>query len=162
MMTIPLNDKQLDLLRYLYRQTGPALSDHLDGRVARGLRSRGMVEEKGGWLTLTDTGRPEFEKLRRGRVRNPPAEGGSPRQARAEAIIRAVEALELALPRGSEGMVGDMPAYSDDVLAGLRGFARRPPPRTGAERSLTQSRGDPGGPRCHLCVSASLREMIFF
>jgi len=61
MMTIPLNDKQLDLLRYLYRQTGPALSDHLDGRVVRALRSRGMVEEKGGWLTLTDTGRAEFK-----------------------------------------------------------------------------------------------------
>lgn len=125
MMTIPLNDKQLDLLRHLYRQTGPALVDHLDGRVVRALRSRGMVVEKGGWLSLTDAGRSEFEKVRRRRVTNPHAEGGTPRQARAEAIIRAVEALELALPRGSEVMVGDMPAYSDDVLAGLRGFARR-------------------------------------
>lgn len=124
MMTIPLNDKQLDLLRYLYRQTGPALSDHLDGRVVRALRSRGMVEEKGGWLSLTDTGRAEFEKVRRRRVSNPHVENGNPRQARAEAIIRAVESLELALPRGAEVMVGDMPAYSEDVLAGLRGFAR--------------------------------------
>ena len=124
-ITLPLNEKQVDLLRHLYRQTGPVLMDHLDGRVVRALRSRGFVQEKGEWLSLTDSGRAEFEKVRRRRVTNPHAEGGSPRQARAEAIIRAVEALELALPRGSEVMVGDMPAYSDDVLAGLRGFARR-------------------------------------
>src|SRR3954447_17176379 len=87
MMTIPLNDKQLDLLRYLYRQTGPALSDHLDGRVGRALRSRGMVEEKGGWLTLTAAGRARRERVPGRPVRSPQAEGGSPRQARAEAII---------------------------------------------------------------------------
>lgn len=121
----PLNEKQLDLIRHLYRQTGPVLVDHLDGRVVRALRSRGLVEEKSGWLSLTGDGRTEAEKLRRRRVVNPHSEGGSPRQARAEAIMRAVEALELALPRDAELMVGDMPAYADDVVAGLRGFARR-------------------------------------
>jgi hypothetical protein len=124
-LAVPLNEKQVDLLRHLYRQTGPVLSDHLDGRVVRALRSRGMVEEKGGWLTLTDSGRTEFEKLRRRRVASPHAEVASPRASRAEAIIRAVEALELALPRNAEVMVGDMPAYADDVVQGLRGYARQ-------------------------------------
>jgi DNA-binding MarR family transcriptional regulator len=124
--TVPLNEKQVDLLRHLYRQTGPVLVDHLDGRVVRALRSRGMVEEKGDWLSLTDAGRAEFEKLRRRRVANPhTVEAGSPRQARAEAIIRAVEALELALPRDAELKVGDMLTYADDVVESLRGFARQ-------------------------------------
>jgi hypothetical protein len=125
-MSTTLNDKQLDLLRHLYRQTGPVLVDHLDGRVVRALRSRDFVEEKNGWLGLTDAGRAEFEKVRRRRVATAHVvESGSPRKARAEAIIRAVEALELALPRDAELMVGDMPAYVDDVVAGLRGFARQ-------------------------------------
>lgn len=121
-----LNDKQVDLLRYLYRQTGPVPSAHLDGRVVRALRSRGLVEEKGEWVSVSDAGRNEFEKLRRRRVSSPHvAEGSSPRHARAEAIIRAVEALELALPRDAEVMVGDIPAYADDVVQGLRGYARQ-------------------------------------
>jgi len=126
-LVVPLNEKQVDLLRHLYRQTGPVLSDHLDGRVVRALRSRGMVEEKkGGWLTLTDAGRAEFEKVRRRRVASPhAAEVTNSRASRAEAIIRAIEALELALPRDAEVMVGDMPAYADDVVQGLRGYARQ-------------------------------------
>jgi len=124
-LTLPLNEKQVDLLRHLYRQTGPVLMDHLDGRVVRALRSRGLVHEKGEWLSLTDAGKAEFEKVRRRRVTSPHAEVGNPRQARVEAIIRAVEALELALPRDAELMVGDMPAYADDVVQGLRGFARQ-------------------------------------
>ena len=124
-LTLPLNEKQVDLLRHLYRQTGPGLMDNLDGRVVRALRSRGFVQEKGEWLSLTDAGRTEFEKVRRRRVVSPHAEVASPRHARAEAIIRAVEALELALPRDAELMVGDMPAYADDVVQGLRGFARQ-------------------------------------
>jgi len=129
MMTIDLNDKQLDLLRYLYRQTGPVPCDHLDGRVVRALKSRGLLEEKGDWISVSDAGRVEFEKVRRRRVANPHAMagngGGSPRNARAEAIIRAVEALELALPRDAELMVGDIPAYADDVVTALRGYARQ-------------------------------------
>lgn len=124
--TEKLNDKQVDLLRYLYRQTGPVPSAHLDGRVVRALRSRGLVEEKGEWVSVSDAGRTEFEKLRRRRVSSPHvAESGSPRHARAEAIIRAVEALELALPRDAEVKVGDMLAYADDVVQGLRGYARQ-------------------------------------
>jgi hypothetical protein len=127
-MTTDLNDKQLDLLRYLYRQTGPVPCDHLDGRVVRALKSRGFLEEKGDWISVSAAGRVEFEKARRRRVANPHAMsngGASPRNARAEAIIRAVEALELALPRDAELMVGDIPAYADDVVAGLRGYARQ-------------------------------------
>ncbi len=125
-MSIPLNDKQVDLLRHLYRQTGPVPSYHLDGRVVRALRSRDLIDDKNDWVSLTAAGRAEFEKLRRRRVASPHVvESGTPRQARAEAIIRAVEALELALPRDAELMVGDMPAYADDVVQGLRGFARR-------------------------------------
>jgi DNA-binding MarR family transcriptional regulator len=126
MNNIDLNEKQVDLLRYLYRQTGPVLGDHLDGRVVRALRSRDLVEERNGWVSLTGAGREQFERLRRRRISSPHVvESGSPRHARAEAIIRAVEALELALPRDAEVMVGDMPAYADDVVAGLRGFARQ-------------------------------------
>ncbi|HEX2204900.1 MAG TPA: hypothetical protein VHG91_16440 [Longimicrobium sp.] len=126
-MSNTLNEKQLDLLRYLFRQTGPVLEDHLDGRVVRALKSRDLVDEKGGWVSLSDAGRAEFERARRRRVANPHVgeAAGSARGARAEAIIRAVEALELALPRDAELMVGDMPAYVDDVVAGLRGYARR-------------------------------------
>lgn len=125
-LALPLNEKQVDLLRYLFRQTGPALSDHLDGRVVRALRSRGLVDEKGGWVSLTDAGRAEFEKARRRRVASPhAAEVSNSRASRAEAIIRAIEALELALPRDAEVMVGDMPAYADDVVQGLRGYARQ-------------------------------------
>jgi hypothetical protein len=130
-MSIPLNDKQVDLLRYLFRQTGPVPTDHLDGRVVRALMSRGLIEEKNDWIALSDAGRSEFEKMRRRRVSSARVtESGSPRQARAEAIIRAVEALELALPRDAELMVGDMPAYADDVVQSLRGFARRLATRT--------------------------------
>jgi hypothetical protein len=117
----------MDLLRYLYRQTGPVPCDHLDGRVVRALKSRGLLEEKGDWVSVSPAGRTEFERVRRRRVANPhaAASAGSPRSARAEAIIRAVEALELALPRDAELMVGDIPAYADDVVAGLRGYARQ-------------------------------------
>ena len=120
-----LNETQVDLLRHLYRQTGPVLSDHVDGRVIRALRSRGLVEEKGGWLGLTADGRSEFEKLRRRRVATHHSTDANPREARADAIFRAVEALELALPRDVEVMVGDMPAYADDIVQGLREYARR-------------------------------------
>jgi hypothetical protein len=95
--------------------------------VVRALKSRGLLEEKGDWISVSPSGRVEFEKVRRRRVANPHAMNGagSSRSARAEAIIRAVEALELALPRDAELMVGDIPAYADDVVAGLRGYARQ-------------------------------------
>ncbi len=123
----PLNDKQIDLLRHLYRQTGPVLADNLDGRVVRALRSRDLVHERNGWVSLSDAGREHFENVRRRRVHNPHAiahADSDPRSGRAAAIMKALDALELAVPRDAEVMVGDMPAYADDILTGLRRYAR--------------------------------------
>lgn len=53
-----------------------------------------------------------------------PRAGNSARGARSEAILRAVEVLEDALPRGAELMIAELPAYGDDVVAGLRRLAR--------------------------------------
>src|SRR3712207_8285845 len=55
----------------------PISEDHLDGRVVRALRSRDLVAEKSGWVSLTDTGRAEFEKVRRRRVASPHVAEGS-------------------------------------------------------------------------------------
>jgi len=121
-----LNEKQTDLLRYLSRQTGPVPVDHLDGRVVRALKSRQLIDERNGWVSVSNEGRTEFEtKIRRRRAFSPHAGEGGTRSARAEAIRRAVEALEMALPRDAELMVGEMPAYADDVTESLRRFARR-------------------------------------
>jgi type II secretory pathway predicted ATPase ExeA len=121
-----LNDKQTDLLRYLSRQTGPVPVDHLDGRVVRALKSRQLVDERNGWVTVSVQGRDEFEtKIRRRRAFSPLSSESGARNARAESIKRAIDALELALPRDAELMVGEMPAYADDVMEGLRKFARR-------------------------------------
>ncbi len=124
---VALSDKQIELLRYLYRQTGPVPSDHLDGRVVRALRSRDLVEEHRGWVTVTDAGRSFYEGQVRRRRRPSLAdlESGSS-SARAEAILRAIEALELAVPRDAEVSLGNrMQAYADDVMEGLRGLARQ-------------------------------------
>jgi hypothetical protein len=125
-METTLNEKQTDLLRYLSRQTGPVPVDHLDGRVVRALKSRQLVDERNGWVSVSSEGRAEFEtKIRRRRAFNPNAGESGTRNARAEAIRRAVESLELALPRDAELMVGEIPAYADDVTEGLRRFAKR-------------------------------------
>ena len=124
-MNIVLNEKQFDLLRYLYRQSGPVPSAHLDGRVVRALRARDLVEEKKGWVAITDAGRGKFEEaVRRRRAAGPAFGEGSQRNARAESILRAIEALELALPKDAEIAVGPMLAYADDVVQGFRTYAR--------------------------------------
>jgi type II secretory pathway predicted ATPase ExeA len=121
-----LNEKQTDLLRYLSRQTGPVPADHLDGRVVRALKSRQLIDERNGWVSVSVQGRDEFEtKIRRRRAFSPLSSESGTRNARAESIKRAIDALELALPRDAELMVGEMPAYADDVMEGLRRFARR-------------------------------------
>lgn len=100
--------------------------DHLDGRVLRALESRELIERRDGWVSVTDAGRSHFQThvRRRRRARSHAAEA-DPRTARAESILRAVEILELALPRDAELQVGDVHAYADDVVEGLRGFARK-------------------------------------
>ena len=120
-----LSEQQEETLRYLLRQTAPVPAAHVDGRVLRALRTRGLVEESGGWVSPSEGGRAYFERhVARERKRRESREhhGGS---ARAEAVLRAVEQLESVIPRNAELLVGDIPAYADDVLVGLRRYARQ-------------------------------------
>jgi hypothetical protein len=122
---VGLSKSQEAALRYLLQQTGPVPVDHLDGRVPRALVARGLVEESRGWVSPSPTAAPQLlSHTRTGRERSARRAARTPRGARSDAILRAVEALELALPRGAELMIGTLPAYADDVLAGLRRLAR--------------------------------------
>lgn len=125
-MNITLSEKQTDLLRYLYRQNGPVSVDALDGRVVRALKSRKLIEVRGGTARVTEEGRLQVENpSRKARVRRPRVPDVASRHARAEAIHRAVEALELALPKDAEVAVGSIFAHADDVVQGFRSYARR-------------------------------------
>lgn len=125
-MSTTLSPKQADLLRDLSRRTTPVPVDHLDGRVLRALESRNFVERQNGWVVVTDEGRSHFQThVRRRRKVGRIAAEATPRSARAESIIRAVEILELALPLEAELQVGDVHAYADDVVQGLRRLARQ-------------------------------------
>lgn len=125
-MNRTLSEKQADLLRYLYRQTGPVPADHLDGRVVRALRARGYVEmQRNGWVHVSDEGRRALETATSARPARRRRADATPQQARAEAIHRAVEALELALPKDAEVAVGNIFAYADDVVQGFRKHARK-------------------------------------
>lgn len=120
-----LSESQERILRYLLRQPGPVPVDHLDGRVVRALQSRGLVEEKRGWVSATASAN-EYLQGHADRVRHRARRkaASSARGARSEAILRATQALEDALPRNTELMIGSVPAYADDVVAGLRKLAR--------------------------------------
>lgn len=124
-----LNDKQADLLRFLSRQgAGPVSSADLDGRVIRALRSRGCISDaRPGWVQVTDLGRSALEttlpeRPRRGRRSNAEKSSG---YARAQAIRRALDVLESAVPSEAEVAVGAIFAYADDVVDGFRRYARR-------------------------------------
>lgn len=126
-MSLTLNEKQADLLRFLNRQTGPVSSAELDGRVVRALLSRACIKEvRSGWIEVTDEGRAALEskpqRRRRGRRPNVEKTAG---HARAQAIRRAIEQLERALPNEAEVAVGNIFAYADDVVDGFRKYARR-------------------------------------
>ena len=120
-----LSRAQEEFLRYLLRQTSPVLEDHVDGRVLRALLARGLVRSSGGWVSPTEEAAAQLSSHahRDQRLRTRRA-GRSPQSARAEAVFRAVEQLEAALPLDAELLVVQQPAYADDVLAGLRRFAR--------------------------------------
>jgi len=125
-MSLMLNEKQTDLLRFLSRQTSPVSSAELDGRVVRALKSRGCIREvRSGWIEATDEGRAALESkpVRRRRGRRPNVEKTAG-HARAQAIRRALESLELALPKDAEVPVGNIFAYADDVVDGFRKYAR--------------------------------------
>lgn len=126
-MSLMLNEKQADLLRFLTRQTAPVSSAELDGRVVRALKSRACIQEvRSGWIQVTDEGRAALEskpqRRRRGRRPNVEKTAG---HARAQAIRRAIEALERALPNEAEVAVGNIFAYADDVVDGFRKYARK-------------------------------------
>jgi len=119
-----LSRAQEEFLRYLLRQTSPVPEDHVDGRVLRALLARGLVRSSGGWVSPTEDADAQlFSHARRDQRLRTRRAGRSPQSARAEAVFRAVEQLEAALPLDTELLVGQQPAYADDVLAGLRRFA---------------------------------------
>lgn len=124
-MVQKLNEKQVDLLRFLQRQTTPVRSADLDGRVVRALKSRSCIEERNGVVRLTENGRALLHEgpPPRRRARRVSAERGAV-QARSQTILRALEMLENALPAEAEVAVGSMFAYADDVVAGFRAYAR--------------------------------------
>lgn len=118
-----LSHRQEDLLREILRR-GSVDSDKVDLRTARALSARGLIHEGDSQLTATPAGAAHFEtqptsngRRRRGRpVRKHP---------RAEAIMKAVAALEQALPPDAEVLVGSIMCGADDVTAGFRGLARK-------------------------------------
>ncbi|HEV2149108.1 MAG TPA: hypothetical protein VGR37_17000 [Longimicrobiaceae bacterium] len=119
-----MSDKQSDLLRDLSRRTEPVPEDHLDGRVVRALESRRFVERQDGRVVLTDAGRDHFQShVRRRRRGRTLAAEQDPRTARADAVRRAIEILELAIPGEYAMRVGDLDATGEELLEGLRRFA---------------------------------------
>lgn len=120
-----LSASQEEVLRYLLRQTGPVPADHIDGRVRRALLARGLVTEEQGWMSPASSAELSLRThSRRDRARSLRRAANSARSARGEAILRATDMLEAALPRGAEVMIADLLAYGDDVVAGLRKLAR--------------------------------------
>lgn len=118
-----LSAPQEQALRQLCRQSEPMLADHLDGRVLRGLKANGMAVESAGWVSPTEAGLAHFELIRR-RRRREPGPDAEPRSVRAEVILRHVDGLERAIRGDAEIRVGDVPAYADDILEGLRRYAK--------------------------------------
>lgn len=125
-MSTVLSDKQTDLLRELSRRAEPAPEDGLDGRVVRALESRNFVERRDGVVLVTDEGRDHFQShVRRRRRARPHGAESDPRSARADAVHRAVEILELAVPRDTTLHVGDIDTSAEELIEGLRRFARQ-------------------------------------
>jgi hypothetical protein len=120
-----LSDTQEALLRYLLQQDGHVPTDHLDGRSLRALERQDLISVQNGWAAPTLRARSHFEAHvhQQRRIMHRRIQSGRA-SARAGAVLRAADELERAIPRGSELMLGDVPAYADDVLAGLRRFAR--------------------------------------
>ena len=113
------------MLRYLVRQEGQVPADHLDGRPLRVLVARGYVTQRAGWVAYTETGRAHLAQHEaRGRDARHRRAASGQSSARAEAVLRAADEIERALPKGAELLVGEVPVYGDDVVAGIRRYAR--------------------------------------
>lgn len=120
-----LSQAQESMLRYLVRQEGRVPADHLDGRSLRVLVDRGLVTRQSGWVAPTELGRTHLEQhAARERDARRRRAGSGQASARAEAVLRAADEIEHALPKGAELMVGGVPVYGDDVVAGIRRYAR--------------------------------------
>ncbi|HEX2076110.1 MAG TPA: hypothetical protein VHG08_00325 [Longimicrobium sp.] len=93
--------------------------------MIRALKARDCIVERNGLVSVTDEGRAALEsrpqRRRRGRRPNVEKTAG---HARAQAIRRAIDALELALPKEAEVAVGNIFAYADDVVDAFRKYAR--------------------------------------
>lgn len=120
-----LSELQEELVRYLLRQSGPVPADHLDGRVLRALRKQGLITEEAGCVSPSPEAQSRLPTRVAGRRPSRQANTGATAGARAEAILKAVERLDAALPRDIELMIGDLPANADDVLKALRVLARK-------------------------------------
>lgn len=123
MRDLRLSASQEDLLRAVVRQKGVSAAA-ADRRTVRALKTRGLVEEVGGELVATPSGRKRIEAPTRD---EPLRRRGRPqrRSPRAEAIERAVDQLERVIPPESEVLVGTIMAAALDVTAGFRAYARK-------------------------------------
>lgn len=118
-----LSGAQEDLLRLILR-SGGVHSEDVDLRTARALRTRGLIREADGMLTGTPAGAEHLDSLRS--PDTPRRRGHRPqRHPRAEAILKAVEQLEHALPPGAEVLVGSIMCAAEDVATGFRALARK-------------------------------------
>jgi hypothetical protein len=117
-----LSAAQEDLLRRILRAPGIA-SDEVDQRTARALRARGLIREVDGQLSAIPDAVASLQSHHSTSTR--PKRGRRPRRhPRAEAILKAVEQLEQALPPEAEVLVGSIMCAADDVTAGFRKHAR--------------------------------------
>lgn len=118
-----LTAAQEDLLRLVVRQGSVRVED-VDLRTVRALRARGLIQESDGIFASTPAGEAYLDSPRRGDGRR--RRGRPPRRhPRAEMILKAVEALEAALPRDAEVLVGNIMCAADDITAAFRSHARK-------------------------------------
>jgi hypothetical protein len=116
-----LSSAQEDLLRRIVRNDS-IRDEEADLRTVRALCSRGLVRESQGMLTATPAGTAHIHSLRSSDPRRRRRPHTHPR---AEAILKAVEQLEYAIPPGAEVLVGPIMCAADDVTEGFRALARR-------------------------------------
>jgi hypothetical protein len=129
-----VNTTQEDMLRQLALSEEPVPFDDLDGRVVRALEGRGLVRRSDGIVLLTEAGRTFYESKvrRRRRARSGwaksapiPVEGTDDRDARANSIREAVDALQRCLGDMDRLEIGDLDAPASEAFAALLELADR-------------------------------------